>query len=125
MSQRRLLPSHPRAVSLARSHVAEDCHDLPRRTVEAALLLTSELVGNAVRHGSPDVVMTVDCDEELLHVAVEDTATALPAPCALSLTAEGGRGLMLVQAYADRWGVRRLAHGKAVWFSLSCPGVTH
>jgi hypothetical protein len=32
--------------------------------------------------------------------------------------AEGGRGLVLVQALADRWGSDRLAAGKCVWFEI-------
>lgn len=117
-AHRRLLPSHPRAAAQARRFIAEKCRHLPRRTIEAALLLTSELVGNAVRHGRPDVAMSVDCSKQRLHVEVEDGSPDLPQPRTPSPTAETGRGLLLVQAYADRWGVRALQHGKVVWFTL-------
>jgi hypothetical protein len=51
-----------------------------------------------------------------LHVAVVDGSTAPAAT--RPRTAEGGHGLWLVAAVADRWGSEEHARGKRVWFEL-------
>jgi anti-sigma regulatory factor (Ser/Thr protein kinase) len=117
--RRRALPSHPRAATLARSLVAADCLHQPQQAIEAALLLTSELVGNAVRHGSPQIALSVDCADERIHVEVEDQGETFPRQRTPHHMSEGGRGLMLVQAYSNNWGVRRLDKGKSVWFTVA------
>ena len=113
------LPPGPRAAGIARSHVAEACRHLPRETVDVALLLTSEIETNAVQCSEGDVLMSLEANGDLL-VEVHDDAPALPAPEPAHPLAERGRGLMIVEAFADAWGTRSHAVGKSVWFSLHC-----
>ena len=115
-----MLQHGPRAPGIARSHLAGACHDLPRETVEVALLLTSEIVTNAVRYGDGDVRMAVACNGDL-RVEVQDHASGMPVVREASALAEGGRGLMIVAAFADAWGTEAHGTSKSVWFSLRTP----
>ncbi|MGA2826341.1 MAG: SpoIIE family protein phosphatase [Streptosporangiaceae bacterium] len=94
----------------------------PDRVVDDAVLLTSELVTNAVVHaGTPlDVVCRLTSGE--LEVAVRDrhpTRTLPDIPQAASISAERGRGLLLPSALASSWGVTYARTAKAVWFRMS------
>lgn len=91
--------------------------------LDAALLLTSELVTNAVRHeagqGAPAVVLAIASSRGRLRVDVHDTSCSLPAVAEVPADAETGRGLLLVETLSDEWGFYRTAAGKAVYFSLA------
>ena len=92
-------------------------------TIEAARLVTSELATNAVRHAGGDrYTVDVDVDHGVLRVEIVDDDPTVPVePAAAAPDAEGGRGLWLVAALAQRWGVRPTgAGGKAVWFQMAC-----
>lgn len=86
---------------------------------DAVELATTELVANVVRH-VPDRRCTFLLLRQTAGVRVEvaDGVPDLPAtPREASLEAEGGRGLLLVDAVADKWGVSPWpGGGKTVWF---------
>ena len=88
--------------------------------VETALLLVSEVVTNAVVHGSGSPLLDIEVQSDVLRVTVTDEAPGTPQVRRLNpLLAEHGRGLQLVDALASRWGSnRRLPVGKSVWFEL-------
>jgi anti-sigma regulatory factor (Ser/Thr protein kinase) len=92
------------------SHVGED-------RAEAAVLILSELVGNAVRHGLPPVRFETSLDRDDVLVTVDDGASLLPPQRALAAGAadESGRGLSLVSALSRSWGWAPTAGGKQVW----------
>jgi anti-sigma regulatory factor (Ser/Thr protein kinase) len=91
---------------------------------EAALLLTSELVTNAVVHtDTVGVEVQAHCDGTRLRVCVDDGATTPLKPVGgdgAEPPAGGGRGLWLVEALAARWGCEALPEGKRVWFEVPC-----
>lgn len=87
--------------------------------VDTALLLTSELVTNAVVHAGAPVDLVVDLDRSRLAVEVVDDRACDLAPVTAGPMATGGRGLALVDTLADTWGVTRLGPGKSVWFALA------
>ena len=84
-----------------------------------ALLVVSELVGNAVRHGADRVVLALEQSADVLVVAVEDGSAVLPGARDLDPDAESGRGMRIVEAVALRWGVSELSPGKRVWAELA------
>jgi anti-sigma regulatory factor (Ser/Thr protein kinase) len=112
------LAPEPRSVSMARSFVSTmldlwDCDD-PERVVA---LLTSEIVTNAVRKASGPVrVEAALVSNEALRVEASDDHPDIPRPHRPEPHAEGGRGILLVQELALRWGVDRQERHKAVWF---------
>jgi anti-sigma regulatory factor (Ser/Thr protein kinase) len=91
--------------------------------LDAALLLTSELVTNAVRHEAGQraqaVVLAIACSRGRLRVDVHDTSCSLPAVAEVRADAETGRGLLLVETLSDEWGFYRTSAGKAVYFTLA------
>jgi anti-sigma regulatory factor (Ser/Thr protein kinase) len=91
--------------------------------LDAALLLTSELVTNAVRHeagqGARSVMLTIASSRGRLRVDVHDTSCSLPAVAEVPADAETGRGLLLVETLSDEWGFYRTPAGKAVYFTLA------
>jgi anti-sigma regulatory factor (Ser/Thr protein kinase) len=91
--------------------------------LDAALLLTSELVTNAVRHeagqGAQAVVLAIASSRGRLRVDVHDTSCSLPAVAEVPADAETGRGLLLVETLSDEWGFYRTPAGKAVYFTLA------
>ncbi|MEU6934270.1 ATP-binding protein [Streptomyces sp. NPDC046385] len=87
---------------------------------DVAELLTSELVTNALIHTDNGAVVTATVAPEQLRVEVRDFVSGLHrsrTPRAEDGT--HGRGLVLVQALADSWGVENHGVGKVVWFELN------
>ncbi|GAA1194336.1 hypothetical protein GCM10009654_59320 [Streptomyces hebeiensis] len=119
------LPSHPRSVGRARDVLRTNI-DLPGDPGETAALLLSELVTNALRHGSPpgrDIAVTLHRVDGLIRLEVEDAGDFLPRPRTPGLEDECGRGLALIEALADDWGVApRRGPGKRVWVTLKVSG---
>ncbi|MBM9510318.1 serine/threonine-protein phosphatase [Streptomyces sp. KK5PA1] len=85
-----------------------------------AEIVVSELVTNAVRHAAPPVALRLIKDETLIFEVSDGSGTA-PHMRLPRLMDEGGRGLYLVGALADRWGTRYTETGKTVWVDLPMP----
>ena len=119
------LATGPAAAGEARRRVRAAIRSWPVPVEEdVALLLTSELVTNAVRHEPGQAVMLViSCSSDRLRVDVHDTSRSWPAVADVPADAETGRGLLLVETLSDEWGFYRTPAGKAVYFTLvSQPG---
>jgi len=87
---------------------------------DVAILLTSELVTNAIGHEVTGMVMlAITCSCGQLRVDVHDTSRALPMLVDAPVDAETGRGLMLVTTLSAEWGFYRTPAGKAVYFTLT------
>lgn len=108
-------------VRAAREFVADELFDQGfRGDPDVVLLLASELVTNAVRHAATPFEIAVDVrgDGEVV-VAVEDgdvehqPKIRHPGP-----EETNGRGLLLVDQLASRWGSDRTGRGKSVWFRI-------
>ncbi len=95
--------------------------------LDEAQLLVSELVTNAIVHARSAVQLSMAVVDGTVRFEVRDCGAALPAVRPPSETALNGRGLSLLDAVADRWGVDqgqvRTARGKVVWFELDLPKV--
>ncbi|MER8044727.1 ATP-binding protein [Streptomyces sp. NPDC094032] len=89
---------------------------------DVAELLTSELVTNALIHTDDGAVVTATVVPDQLRVEVRDFVPGLHRTRARVPHADDGthgRGLVLVQALADSWGVENHGMGKVVWFELN------
>ncbi len=80
-------------------------------------VIISELVTNAVLHARSDVVVRVSIDSRDVWLEVIDQEAARPYRATRSLTSTSGRGIILVDALVDDWGVAMIdgGRGKAVW----------
>jgi GAF domain-containing protein/anti-sigma regulatory factor (Ser/Thr protein kinase) len=104
----------------ARDFVARALDDAGLQAqAESAVLLASELVTNAVRHAGSALTVAVAIGNAAVRVEVRDHSPRLPALReSMASDDEWGRGLVLVDALASRWGAERLPSGKRVWFEL-------
>ncbi|MGW3956910.1 ATP-binding protein [Streptomyces sp. NPDC004752] len=125
--------STPRGARLARrlvSHRLNDWgHPYTTPVNESLTLITAELSANAVRHGhvpGRDFHVQLTLAEGTFRIEVTDTRAEKqpsPTPPTSDSLSESGRGLHLVAALADNWGVtpRPAAPGKTVWAELRVP----
>lgn len=90
-------------------------------TERVVVLLTSELVSNAVKYGpvGGHVAVRVTREDGALRVDVADQGRQSPVMRRPEPTAASGRGLMFVDVLASEWGVDHPAGGgKRVWFRV-------
>ncbi|MGW0727291.1 ATP-binding protein [Streptomyces mirabilis] len=123
------LPAAPASVGMARRDVREWLTEwgIDPETRDNAILVTSELVTNALTHTASEwIVCRVHVAEERLHIEVEDQhrGWSLPAQRRPGPDDQGGRGLLLVGALSSDWGVTDTADGsgRIVWAVLPSKG---
>jgi anti-sigma regulatory factor (Ser/Thr protein kinase) len=114
-----------RAPRAARAFVAETltAWDVQDDEVEAAKLVVSELVTNAVLHApeSPTISLELRLTDGVVRVLVTDGGLGGPERQAQPdpWTRETGRGVWLVDAFTERWGTETHGRdGKTVWCEL-------
>lgn len=113
------LAAQPTSSRLARRFVAQHLQAWGLAELrDDAELLVSELVTNAVLHARAPVDLVIRRVRGTIRVEVFDAGDGLPLPVFPALDDTSGRGLGLVQAVAERWGVEETAEGKVVWFEL-------
>lgn len=101
-------PMHARA--FVREH---GCPEHASAALGALLLVTSELVTNAVLYGAPPITVQLRCLGTEVHVVVGDLGIGLPD--GQGAPGSPGLGLLIVADVADEWGTTTLSSGKEVW----------
>ncbi|MFE3904460.1 ATP-binding protein [Streptomyces sp. NPDC059153] len=94
--------------------------------IDHAALGVTELLTNVHRHAQPDKSCTVEIELllERLMVSVHDHDPRLPTVREASASSTSGRGLALIAAVSESWGVcPRGGAGKVVWFTLPAPSL--
>lgn len=116
------LPSRPESAATARrlaQVVVLRTWRLTPKLAEDAVLLVSELVGNAVRHTGARVFgLRMRRRPGWVRVEVRDPSRGLPCLMPVQELDVSGRGLFLVDKLSDRWGVDLLPRGKTTWFEM-------
>ncbi|MFB8774832.1 SpoIIE family protein phosphatase [Streptomyces broussonetiae] len=88
--------------------------------VDAALLVVSELVTNALVHTDGKVRLDLTLLSDRLRVSVADASPRTPVkPTSIGWEATGGRGLLLVEAMSTAWGSVPVSGGKQVWSEIA------
>lgn len=115
------LPHTNDSVGRARRTIAAflEPAEVPVSIIDDVLLLVSELVTNAVVHAGSPAVVRLDADIERIKVTVADRdAERTPTIVQAEPLSSSGRGVLLVDRLAARWGVEPQRQGKIVWFEL-------
>ena len=118
------LDEDPSAPRRARLFVHAACRDWGAEEVrDDAVLVASELVGNALAHARTACRLDVRLDGLGLTVAVRDYDCGGPlVPLACTTSGRRDQGLFLVASISRAWGVRPTETGKSVWALLPVPG---
>jgi anti-sigma regulatory factor (Ser/Thr protein kinase) len=118
------IPGRPEHVREARAFVAKALGEL-HPALENAVLLTSELVTNAVMHSASRCsggTITIEIGESAggVRIEVTDAGSDLSAPVVRGdAYASDGHGLFLVQTLSEQWGYLRSDTGTTVWCWLT------
>ena len=86
--------------------------------LETAVLLTSELVTNAILRARSPIEVTISSPKERVRIAVKDDSEQPPTRQVGDDELGGGHRLQVVEALSDRWGTSRERTSKTVWFEL-------
>jgi PAS domain S-box-containing protein len=114
------LPAVPDSVPEGRAFLSKALTSWGCTTrADDARLLLSEVLTNAVQHAQGPIGLHLCRTTTDLTVEVGDHSPQLPQPRFAADDDESGRGLILVRALADNWGVRPTDDGKTTWFTLA------
>lgn len=116
-----VLPAEPASAARAREFVRRRVSSSGHGELEdAAALCVTELVANVALHAqSPECVLTVVDEPEDILIEVADHDGEPPTLEPARRMAEHGRGMRIIDALADEWGVRQdNGDGKCVWLRL-------
>lgn len=123
---RAVYPATPEAPLQARIYVREvltgDESPVPADCVDTVVLIVSELVTNAYRYGTEpgdSILVVVSTTPDRVRVEVHDPRRRRPRPREATGESTRGRGLHIVGALADRWGVDDRPFGKKVWVEVT------
>jgi anti-sigma regulatory factor (Ser/Thr protein kinase) len=111
------LTPDPESAAVARSFVERTLREWGcRELIDDARVVVTELVSNVVRHAGTDIRVDLELRGGTVRIGVADRAgghvvmRTADAPADLS-----GRGLQLVNALSERWGIEQRADRKLVW----------
>jgi anti-sigma regulatory factor (Ser/Thr protein kinase) len=118
------LPRSPSSVATARRFIKARAAawSFPERASERLVLLGSELVTNAVLHARTELILILELRGDRVRISVKDRSGAPATMRHYRTDALTGRGLGVVAALSDTWGVSAAADGKVVWAELGANG---
>jgi anti-sigma regulatory factor (Ser/Thr protein kinase) len=121
MKSERTFPNATQSIVRARRFAIETLTGLDPEVVDSLTVMVSELVTNSVRHAASEFTVSIDRNETRIRVAVSDLGERRPSMRNPGPTEPSGRGLQIVDALSDDWGVTETAgrSGKTVWFVLA------
>jgi anti-sigma regulatory factor (Ser/Thr protein kinase) len=118
------LPRSPSSVGAARRFIQgrASAWALSEPARQQLVLIGSELVTNAVLHARTELTLALELDRGRVRISVLDRSQAPPTLRHYRPDALTGRGLGVVAALSDRWGVSTAAEGKVVWAEVAANG---
>jgi anti-sigma regulatory factor (Ser/Thr protein kinase) len=118
------LPRSPSSVAAARRFIQDQAAawGLDETARDQLVLIGSELVTNAVLHARTELTLTLELRDGRVRISVRDRSEALATMRHYRADALTGRGLSVVAALSDRWGVSAAADGKVVWAEVAANG---
>lgn len=120
MKEARAFPADAISVTAARRFVVGALARIPEEVRQAAELMVSELATNAVLHVHTEFAVAIDTCGATIRIEVSDHGGGTPAMRCPGPDEPTGRGLRIVDMFADAWGVEPHGpDGKTVWFTLA------
>lgn len=110
----------PASIAQARAFIERTLSEASADLRDRAVLITSELATNAIVHARSAFTLTATTSAEEVHIAVRNEGETVPVLQAPEQGEPHGRGLLIANALADRWGIDTGRGSTTVWFALSC-----
>ncbi|HVX68133.1 MAG TPA: ATP-binding protein [Mycobacteriales bacterium] len=108
-------------VRAARRLASATLQSLPEPIASDAELVVTELVTNAVLHGTPPIEFRLKGRRDRVRIEVADAGHSVPLKGRGSTDGMTGRGLAVVESLTSAWGVEPTSDGKLVWAELGKP----
>lgn len=118
----KVFPPLPESAPAARLFVLSAVMTAQDDAEEKLATLVSELATNAILHARTPFKVKVRQDDATIRVSVSDQSPATPVRKSFGPKQPTGRGLLIVESFADRWGVSPSRDGKTVWFEIDRVG---
>ena len=118
MTSVRRFRCQPESVPAARRFVRDVLRDQSREILDAVELMASELATNCVQHARTCFELMIDDGQRQIRVEVRDMGEGRPVPRSPTPSERTGRGLRIVEAMSDTWGIDPSSDGKTVWFTV-------
>jgi len=80
--------------------------------LDDVVLVVSEMAANVIRHARTKFRVSLEADAGMLRVEVSDGSSVIPAMEDLT---RSGRGLRIIEAVSQRWGIESTDTGKTIW----------
>ena len=109
------MPAMADSVWLARQQVTALLSEESSIDLEHALAVTSELVANSVVHAATELQVILERWQYMVKVVVEDSNNQLPVMRSLDVALDSGRGMHIIDEFADLWGYELTDNGKRIW----------
>jgi anti-sigma regulatory factor (Ser/Thr protein kinase) len=92
--------------------------DVTTEVLGDTILVVDELVTNSIVHAATPIVVTLEYSRDACRCSVRDRCATGPLPRLVERADGTGRGLRLVNAIANTWGVERSDSGTTVWAEI-------
>lgn len=117
---RTTLPPHATSPAAGRRFVADVLwqRGFSTEVIDDAVLLTSEAVTNAVVHAGTPIDLVVTVDAAMARIEIHDGHPDLPVVGNPAPDDVSGRGLRVIEALAEAWGVHHSSDGTCLWFEI-------
>ena len=112
-------------MTAARGFVRETLSEQTQEVVDAVELMACELATNCVQHAKTDFELAIHEDQDEIRVEVSDAGRGRPTLRSPTSQESSGRGLRIVQALSNAWGVVPGEDGTRVWFTVSSGNGAH
>jgi len=109
------MPAMADSVLVARQQVTAFLSNEGSIDLEHALAVTSELVANSVVHAATELQVILERWQYMVKVVVEDSNNQLPVMRSLDVAVDSGRGMHIIDEFADLWGYELTDNGKRIW----------
>jgi anti-sigma regulatory factor (Ser/Thr protein kinase) len=109
------MPAMTESVNVARQQVTDFLRNEDTIDLDHAIAVTSELVANSVVHAATELQVVLERWQYMVKVVVEDLNNQLPVMRSLDVAVDSGRGMHIIDEYADLWGYELTENGKRIW----------